>query len=126
MGGGIEIDADQALGGAGLLDLGDQRVAGRCLGAERRREAARGGKRAGAGLHVGEADRGLAAGDFRAGGVENFVEDGWHQKAIQRWSRRAAAPLSMVSAANAAPSAQPSARSATMSAAAALSSTASR
>ncbi len=72
MGRRIEILADQALGGAGLLDLGDQAEAGTCGAVERLTEAARRRLFGGAGVKRGDRDGGLAPGHFLTFCVADF------------------------------------------------------
>lgn len=78
VGGGREIGADQAFGGAGLLDLGDEREGGCGLGAQGGFEAARGCLFARAGGEVCGGGGGLAGGDFGALGVADLGEHVGH------------------------------------------------
>ena len=74
--GRIEILADHALGGARLLDLGDQREAGRGLRVQRGAKPAWLRDGGDPGVEVAQRGGGLARGDFGALGFENTVENG--------------------------------------------------
>ena len=69
---GIEIGADQALGGAGLLHLGDQRMAG--LGIQRGTESARRGDGGDLGVQIGMRHGRLARRDIGTLGFQDAVE----------------------------------------------------
>src|SRR6056297_4347931 len=130
--GGVEIFADQALRGARLLDLGDEAVPGLAGLQERPGKGAHGRRVAGLGLDLLDRLRRLRRGDLLELVVPDPVQDGrcghWASDvALASAARRVrAAPESMLSAAMATPSRRSSVRPATVSAAAALSSTASR
>ena len=82
--GRVEIGADQTLGGAGFLDLGNQAIAGQGGGAQGLFKPARGGGGGGGGVKVGQRPRGLARGNFGQLVGLDAVEDGGHGRSRLR------------------------------------------
>src|SRR5690606_35762243 len=121
----IEVGADQPLARRGFLDLADQRIgAARGLGFQRGAEAARRGRRCGARFEFGERHRRLPFGDPPALVGADFFQHVTHAGTAMLVTRTSwfstfsARPLSIASAASAAPRSRLSALPATIRAAA--------